>query len=273
MKSRLMMVGAAALLTLSLHAPTSYGAEPEANLSPPQIIGLDRLARQTAEAFPKVETTVTAVDGGIVTIGAGRDRGLRPGWVMNVYRAGREFTHPLTQVVLGRQEQTLGRIEISEVREDTAMGRPIRPVTSEMRAGDGARITAGRVPVAVIPGRRDTNSLLFHKFTALLSQTGRFRLVEEEKTAQFLKSKQVSGVWEKAELEAELGRELKAEYLLVVTTAVQGTASMAVRIVAADTGREVARLDAVLDLSGTPDPAFAQDGELRRLVRPQEKRE
>jgi hypothetical protein len=126
------------------------------------------------------------VEGG----GAG---GLRPGLELTVFRRGEVFRHPTTNQALGHTEQVLGTLVVTAVEPGAATGRLVplagRP-TPPPAPGDGARITAGRLPVAVLPtsgvhaafdSADQTQLLLVARFSAILEKTGRFLAVDPQR--------------------------------------------------------------------------------------------
>lgn len=146
------------------------------------------VAQELAVAFPKVETRITAVEGDQVRIeGAGAGL-LRPGLELMVYRKGELFRHPITNQPLGQSEEEVATVVVTELTPAGATARVA--VTAGGRVpvvGDGARITAGRMTVAVlIPAgvnapfetADQTALLLVARFSALLEKTGRFLTVE-----------------------------------------------------------------------------------------------
>jgi hypothetical protein len=142
------------------------------------------VAAELAAAFPKVEVRITAVDGETLQVGGPGAARLRPGLELSVFRRGEPFRHPITNQLLGHAEQDLGILVVASVQGETARGRfvpqPGRPAPDP---GDGARITAGRLPVAVLPTSGvnvpfesvdQAQLLLVARFSALLDKTGRF---------------------------------------------------------------------------------------------------
>jgi hypothetical protein len=150
-----------------------------------------RVAEQLAEAFPRVEVQVAAVSGSTVQIeGAGVER-LRPGLELMLFRRGEVFRHPVTSQVLGHTELVLGTLVVTAVEPGAATARLV-PVQGRPAPvpGDGARITSGRLQVAVLPtsgvqaafdSADQTQLLLVARFSALLEKTGRFLAVDPQK--------------------------------------------------------------------------------------------
>jgi hypothetical protein len=152
-----------------------------------------RTAEQLAAAFPKVELHVAAVTADTVRVEGAGVEGLRPGLELALFRRGEIFRHPVTNQPLGHTEQALGTLVLTAVEPGAATGRLVpvagRPAPAPV-PGDGARITAGRVPVAVLPtsgvqaafdSADQTQLLLVARFSAILDKTGRFLSVDPQR--------------------------------------------------------------------------------------------
>jgi hypothetical protein len=152
-----------------------------------------KVAEELVTTFPKVEVRVAAVAGDSVTVEGAGVPSLRPGLELTVFRRGEIFRHPITNQPLGHTEQGLGTLVVATVEGETATGRLVAPPGPPAPApvpGDGARITAGRLPVAVLPttgvqaafdSADQTQLLLVARFSALLDKTGRFLAVDPQR--------------------------------------------------------------------------------------------
>jgi hypothetical protein len=149
-------------------------------------VSYQKVAEQLVAAFPKAEVRVTAVTpDGVRIEGAGVEN-LRPGLELTVFRRGEMFRHPVTNQPLGHTEQVLGTLVVTRMESGAAIGRLVPPAGQPAAApapGDGARITAGRLPVVVLPtagvqaafdSTDQTRLLLVARFSAILDKTGRF---------------------------------------------------------------------------------------------------
>ena len=157
----------------------------------------EKMAEELAAAFPKVELRVASVTADTVRIEGTGVASLRPGLELALFRRGGEvFRHPTTGQPLGHPEQALGTLVVTAVESGAATGRlvaaPGRPAPAP---GDGARITAGRLPVAVLPtsgvqaafeSADQTQLLLVARFSALLDKTGRFLSVDPQKVLDLI---------------------------------------------------------------------------------------
>lgn len=110
------------------------------------------MAEDFVAAAQPMEGLVVAVDGDFLYLDLGEARGARVGQELTVFRRGQPFRHPITGQVLGRYEQVLGYAQIRRVHPQYAVASfgPVegRPAP---RAEDGARITRGRIKLAVTP--------------------------------------------------------------------------------------------------------------------------
>ncbi|MGH7323000.1 MAG: FG-GAP repeat domain-containing protein [Candidatus Rokuibacteriota bacterium] len=151
----------------------------------------ERVAQDLERAFPKADTRVMAVEGEQVRLEGPGTPSLRPGLELVVYRKGQQFRHPITNQPLGHAEDDVATAVVTAVEADHAMARVasggggLGPLV-----GDGARLTAGRIPVAVLPTRgvnvpgetaEQTALLLVARFSALLEKTGRFVAVDPQR--------------------------------------------------------------------------------------------
>jgi hypothetical protein len=101
--------------------------------------------------FHPIEGVVVRIDGDVVYLDLGATDAT-VGQELTIFRKGDVFTHPLTSKVLGRYEDVLGHAQVrrvsprfSEATFVASAGHPW-PVPE-----DGARITRGRVKVAITP--------------------------------------------------------------------------------------------------------------------------
>jgi hypothetical protein len=180
----LRMAGAGALALLAV-APA--GADLLQDLSATYQL----VAEELAAVFPRVELRVVAVDGDDIRLEGPGVGSLRPGLELAAFRKGEPFRHPVTNRPLGASEQELDTLTVTRVASDHAVARVVAgPAAGRPAAGDGARITAGRIPVAVLPtanvqvtvGSGDqTAYLLAARLAAFLDKTGRFLPVDPQR--------------------------------------------------------------------------------------------
>jgi hypothetical protein len=183
----------AALSVLSVLAPGAVQADLLQDLGST----FEQVAKELADEFPKAETRIMSVEGSPATAVRLEGPGvaaLRPGLELTAYRRGEPYRHPITNQVIGHVEEEVGVLVVTAVDGGQATARVA--VTEGSRAprfGDGARLTAGRIPVAVLPTvgaqvpgetAQETALLLVSRFSAFLDKTGRFLAVEPRRVLE-----------------------------------------------------------------------------------------
>jgi hypothetical protein len=156
------------LLALATVAATAQTPSTSLGVVVEQVLGL----------FPKVDGDVVEVDGSAVTLSLGRKDGLVAGIELSVYREGRELRHPRTGALLGRTEQAVGRLRVEQVFEAYATARVTQG--ADVRAGDRARVSAGKISLTVVPlveGVKDgLAETAVQELVEGLTRTGRFQV-------------------------------------------------------------------------------------------------
>lgn len=199
--------------------------------APPVHAGLsDRIAAtfvamadDLVKAFQPIEGLVLDRDGDRIYLDLGQEAGARIGQELTVYRKGATFHHPVTGKVLGRHEEVLGSAQIRRVlpRLSEAIFIPVAG-QPEPRAEDGARITRGRIRVAIAPvlnlSATDADvRRVPYLFATLLERSKRFQVVDplvvsDTLTAQHVRVEEILGRPERA---VPLGRTLEVSAWLV----------------------------------------------------------
>ncbi|PYM22675.1 MAG: hypothetical protein DMD78_14030 [Candidatus Rokuibacteriota bacterium] len=143
------------------------------------------LVEQVLSLFPKVDGDVLEVAGNVVTLSAGRRDGVVPGIELSVYREGRELRHPRTGAMLGRTEQGVGRVVVEQVQEAYSTGRLTQG--DDVRAGDRARVSAGKIKLTLVPfveGVKDgLAAAAVQELAEGLNRTGRFQIAAGDAVA------------------------------------------------------------------------------------------
>jgi hypothetical protein len=162
---------AAALLLVAVTFPlpaSSQQAPGSLTVLVDQVLGL----------FPKVDGEILEVQGQNVTLSLGRRDGVLPGLELSLYREGRELYHPKTKELLGRTEEALGRMVITQVSEAYSTGVITQP--GDIRPGDKARVSAGKIKLTLLPlveGVKDgLVEAAVHDLIEGLTRTGRFQV-------------------------------------------------------------------------------------------------
>ncbi len=178
------------------------------------------LVDQVLALFPKVDGEILEVQGGTLTIAVGRRDGLVPGVELSLYREGRELRHPKTGEVLGRAEHAVGRVAVKEVFEAYSTGTVSQG--SDVRPGDKARVSAGKVKLTFMPlveGVKDgLAEAATHELIEALTRTGRFQVAMGDAASVWLGQQ---GLKRQDVLDgkgiAPVGERFKIENLLVVS--------------------------------------------------------
>ena len=164
---------AAGLVVLAVIVPTLPAAA-----QAPQASAISALVDQVKDRFPKVDGDIVEVQDKTVTLSLGKKDGLVAGIELSVYREGRELRHPRTGALLGKTEQTVGRMVVEQVFEAYATGRMTEG--TDVRPGDRARVSAGKVPLTVMPLVEGVKDALAEAAVQVLmdglAQTGRFAI-------------------------------------------------------------------------------------------------
>ena len=110
------------------------------------------MADDFLKAFAPIEAVVVAFDGSEIFLDVTAASGAQTGQEFTIYRKGAVFVHPYTQRPLGRFEEILGHAQVKRVHPQFSVAayKPL-PDKPAPLPEDGARITRGRIRVAVTP--------------------------------------------------------------------------------------------------------------------------
>jgi hypothetical protein len=178
------------------------------------------LVNQVVSLFPRVDGDVLEVQGETVTLSIGKRDGLVPGVELSLYREGRELRHPKTGELLGRTEQAVGRLLIQQVFEAYSTGTAAPG--SDVKPGDRARVSAGKVKLTLLPlvdGVKDgLAEAATYELIEALNRTGRFQVGLGDAVNVWLGQQ---GIKRQDVLDgkglAPLGERFKIENLLVIS--------------------------------------------------------
>jgi hypothetical protein len=202
------------------------------------------LVRKLVLAFPPAEGYVVSMPAGEVYLDLAEDQLMRPGMELLVYREGAEIVHPVSGDVLGRYEERLGYVTLTEVQEKYSVGTLVEGA-KEVQAGDRVRISARPLRVlllflsespAVDAGR------LARDLADAADESRRFRLRDEPEWLPRLKEMGMTIgdlVTDPASLR-RLGGEGRADLLLVVDPGTGEDASIGLEARSLWTGRTLA---------------------------------
>jgi hypothetical protein len=142
------------------------------------------MAAEFIQAFQPAEGIVLSVDANEIFLDVSTRTGAQEGQEYTIFRKGTPFVHPLTGKPLGRYEDVLGHAHVRRVNAEFSVATfvPV-PDKPEPRPEDGARITRGRIKVAVTPvldmteTKPDVRRVPFLMATAL-ERSRRFQVVD-----------------------------------------------------------------------------------------------
>lgn len=142
------------------------------------------MAAEFIQAFQPAEGIVLSVDANEIFLDVSARTGAQEGQEYTIFRKGASFVHPLTGKPLGRYEEILGYAHVRRVNAEFSVATfvPV-PDKPAPRPEDGARITRGRIKVAVTPVldmtemRPDVRRVPFLMATAL-ERSRRFQVVD-----------------------------------------------------------------------------------------------
>jgi hypothetical protein len=142
------------------------------------------MAGDFINAAQPLEGLVVSTDGEFLYLDLGASAGAQVGQELTVFRKGATFSHPITGRPLGRYEDVLGYAQIRRVEPQfsEALFVPI-PDRAPPRTEDGARISRGRLRVAVTPvldltgGKADVRRVPF-LLASVLERSRRFQVVD-----------------------------------------------------------------------------------------------
>lgn len=141
------------------------------------------VAGQLAQRFPHLRGEVVNVQGEQLYLSLGARGQVLEGMRLNVFREGDELTSPTTGEVLGRLEEDLGTVTVTQVAETYAVSVLTDAVgEAAVQAGDKVRITAGRLSLGLLPVNDQTGGAtplpaLSDAVQHGLNDTGRFHVV------------------------------------------------------------------------------------------------
>ena len=141
------------------------------------------LADQLAQHFPPLEAHVVEVRGKQFYLSLRAQDQVLEGMRLNVFREGEELISPASGEVLGRLEEGLGTVTVTQVAETYAVAVPADVAGGvTVQAGDKVRITAGRLPLGLLPVTGQTDravplGALADAVQRSLRATGRFYVV------------------------------------------------------------------------------------------------
>ena len=156
------------------------------------------VADQLAQRFPHLQGEVVDVQGEQLYLSLGARDQVLEDMRLNVFREGETLTSPTTGEVLGRLEEELGTVTVTQVAETYAVAIMADMADGgRVQAGDKVRITAGRLSLGLLPvsdqtGRAMPLSALADALQRGLNATGRFNVVPRARLTVWLLERNLS---------------------------------------------------------------------------------
>lgn len=237
------------LLTIVFVAAAIAAEKP---LGVEEYTSVDELAAAIQSYFPKVQGEVKAAQGDLLTIALGTKDGLLTGVSLTLWRDGKEIHHPVTGAVIGREEDEIGDAEVVTVETATSTA-VMKKKLKDPKPGDKARITPKKVNLALIPLRGDRPDIV-QGLVERLNESGRFSVLDSEKTASFLKDRKQRD----SSLIKEMGRTFGLDVVAVISIYPSDNRFLTTaRLFYADDARPIDTIVAMLDLRTKKD-AFGE---------------
>lgn len=204
--------------------------------------------------YPPVGGHVVSVGaGGRLTLDHGEDAGFYPGAMVMIYRPGPPFHDFYTGVVIGHREEQVGWVEIRSVDSQSATG--IFRGGGRVREGDGYRLPASLVRVALVPSSRYSDLAVMSHLTRALEKSRRFTVVDPFRVDLAMRKMGKGSLTDPA-YRVALAKNLSAQGLILVDTTLLGDkVILDLEVDGAITGQKAYALHTVLagvhPLSGT----------------------
>lgn len=203
------------------------------------------MAEEFIQTFQPVEGVVVAIENDDIFLDVGSGRGAKVGQEYTIFRKGAVFTHPLTGRPLGRYEDVLGHAQVRRVEPEFSAATFV-PLPDKPRPlpEDGARITRGRLKVAVTPvvdmtdGRADLRRVPF-LIATVLERSKRFQVVDPLAVSDMFAtgSVRVEEVLARPERAVRVAKNLDvAGWIVPVLLAARGNVALDITYISAITG-------------------------------------
>ncbi len=162
--------------------------------------------------FVPLNGSISGVEGGRVSVKLDNGTDVKKGMRFSVFREGALFYHPVTNEVIGKSEDLIGRIELKDSIPHEGL-HEFLIIEGDVQSGDIVRITSSKIKLAFFQDRKaDWN--LSERFYRAIKESGRFIILE--KYTPTYEQKHLSGI----------AGELGAEALLMFSTPSEGEGKM-----------------------------------------------
>ena len=218
------------------------------------------------KAFQPAEGIVIAADGSEIFLDVNERTGAQAGQEYTIFRKGKSFVHPFTGKPLGRYEDVLGYAHVRRVNAEFSVATFVpAPDKPGPRPEDGARITRGRIKVAVTPvldvteSKPDVRRVPFLMATAL-ERSRRFHVVDPLAVSDMFAAEtvRVEEVLGRPERAVRVARNLEVNgWIVPVLIERRGVVYLDVTYISAVTGTALfSRREVVVASSATEEQRF-----------------
>jgi hypothetical protein len=218
------------------------------------------------QTFQPMEGLVVAIDNDEIFLDVNSGNGAQIGQEYTIYRKGEPFVHPTTGKPLGRYETVLGYAQIRRVQDRFSVAAFVpSPDRPRPRPEDGARITRGRIKVAITPvldmtnGDADVRRVPFLIATSL-ERSKRFQVVDPLTVGDMFAtgSVRVEEVLARPERAVAMAKNLEvAGWIIPMLLERRGVVYLDLTYISAVTGAPIfSRRQAVLPPSDTEEQRF-----------------
>ena len=196
--------------------------------------------------YPPVEGHVMEIgSGGQVTLDHGEDVGFYPGTMVMIYRPGPAFRDFYTGIVIGHREEKVGWVEVRSVGATSSRG--IFRGAGTVRSGDGYRLPASLVRIALVPASRYADLAVMSHLTRAIGKSGRFTVVDPFRVDLAMR-KMGKGSLKDPAYRVALAKNLGAQGLVLVDTTLLGDQVMIdLNVDGAITGEKAFTLHTILE--------------------------
>ncbi len=196
--------------------------------------GIYRAKDMVLDYFSPLNGIVEDIADGLVRIRIADDGQIKKGMRFSVFREGAPFYHPVTNELIGKAEDLVGRIEVKEVNE--ADGLHLCSILSgDVQAGDKARISSSRIKLVFFQDRK-ADWFISEAFHGSLSDSGRFEINDS-----YAKNYEPDTL-------SKLARDLGSEAVLIFSTPVrEGGRFVNVKLYWAEDAEKIAEIEEIAD--------------------------
>jgi len=135
---------------------------------------IEQMASEVVALFPRAEGKVTGSGDTEVVLDIGSEDGLKTGMTVFLFRPGRPIIHPVTKVVLGNTEESLGSAELTSVEPKKATGVIRELKVTRIVPGDIARLSTEPARIIVSADGPNYDTVLFDRLMRTIRESRRF---------------------------------------------------------------------------------------------------